>query len=73
MDQSDGLLGGSSPNKKGRLAIWKEHFAQDVDESRGDLVLIALCFVSGIIDSAVFNVWSCFVSMQTGKLSLMNL
>jgi hypothetical protein len=68
MDQSDGLLNGSLTGKKGRLAVWKQHLAQDVDESWGDLVLIALCFISGMIDAAVFNVWSCFVSMQTGRL-----
>ena len=33
----------------------------------GDAVLIVGCFTTGLLDSAVFNVWSCFVSMQTGK------
>jgi hypothetical protein len=52
--------------KQSRLARYKKHLAQDVDKSWADLVLIVACFISGLVDSAVFNVWSCFVSMQTG-------
>ena len=52
--------------KQSRSARYKKHLAQDVDKSWADLVLIVACFISGLVDSAVFNVWSCFVSMQTG-------
>ncbi|KAL1305249.1 hypothetical protein AAFC00_002164 [Neodothiora populina] len=45
----------------------KSHLIQDLSESWGDSVLILSCFVTGLLDSAVFNVWSCFVSMQTGN------
>lgn len=48
---------------------WNDFFSQEVTESWGDAVLIVGCFVTGLTDSAVFNVWSCFVSMQTGRLS----
>lgn len=62
IDNMDDLLNG----KQSRSARYKEHLAQDVDKSWADLVLIVACFISGLVDSAVFNVWSCFVSMQTG-------
>ena len=52
--------------KQSRPARYMKHLAQDVDKSWADLVLIVACFISGLVDSAVFNVWSCFVSMQTG-------
>ena len=51
----------------GALESLREHFNQEVTESWGDLVLILGCFITGLLDSAIFNVWSCFVSMQTGK------
>lgn len=56
--------------KRSRLSRWKDHLSADVDESWADLILIVACFISGLVDSAVFNVWSCFVSMQTGKRNL---
>jgi Protein of unknown function (DUF1275) len=56
--------------KKSRLSSWKKYLAQDVDESWADLILLLTCFISGLVDSAVFNVWSCFVSMQTGMMAL---
>lgn len=40
--------------------------AQDVHEDWADIILVILSFISGMVDSAVFNTWSCFVSMQTG-------
>lgn len=33
------------------------------------LVLIILFFITGLVDSAAYNIWSCFVSMQTGMYS----
>ncbi|KIW49271.1 hypothetical protein PV05_10965 [Exophiala xenobiotica] len=54
-------------NKKSRMSSWKDHLSADVDESWADLILLVTCFISGLVDSAVFNVWSCFVSMQTGN------
>ena len=57
----------SDNGKPNRLASIREHFQAEVTESWGDLILILSCFVTGLLDSAVFNVWSCFVSMQTGQ------
>jgi len=53
--------------KRGRIARWRQYMAEDANKEWADVILIVTCFISGIVDSAVFNVWSCFVSMQTGK------
>ena len=53
--------------RKSRFANWRQYLAQDVDKSWADVILLVACFMSGLVDSAVFNVWSCFVSMQTGE------
>lgn len=42
------------------------YMSQEVTPRWADTVLIVMCFATGLLDSAVFNVWSCFVSMQTG-------
>lgn len=49
-----------------RLASIKDYLNEEISEAWGDIVLILLCFSTGLLDSAVFNTWSCFVSMQTG-------
>ena len=49
---------------------WADYMRDEVTVSWGDAVLIAGCFATGLLDSAIFNVWSCFVSMQTGKSHL---
>ncbi|ORY27084.1 DUF1275 domain protein [Naematelia encephala] len=46
---------------------WRAYLAQEIDPQWTDLVLLAGCFITGLLDSAVFNVWRCFVSMQTGN------
>lgn len=46
---------------------WSSYFRDEITSSWGDAVLIVGCFATGLLDSAVFNVWSCFVSMQTGE------
>lgn len=59
-----------SNGKKSTVASWAEYLKQDVDKSWTDAILLVTCFITGLTDSAVFNVWSCFVGMQTGKTSL---
>jgi hypothetical protein len=56
-----------SNGKKSRISNYRKYLAADIDESWTDLILLVTCFISGLVDSAVFNVWSCFVSMQTGE------
>lgn len=55
--------------RKSRFEKLRGYLAQDVDKSWADVILLVACFISGLVDSAVFNVWSCFVSMQTGGFS----
>lgn len=57
----------SSDAQPSRMRRLHAHFAQDVTDSWADTILLVACFITGITDSAVFNVWSCFVSMQTGN------
>lgn len=68
LDAEDADTGGAKRDA-GVGARFRRHFMQDVDTSWGDAVLLASCFVSGLVDSGVFNKWSCFVSMQTGAFS----
>lgn len=42
------------------------YFSAPVDTTRSDVLLIACSFISGMIDSAAFNAWGSFASMQTG-------
>ena len=44
----------------------KLRMKSEVDPQKTYLVLICLFFVTGLVDSAAYNIWSCFVSMQTG-------
>lgn len=66
MQHADDIEDPSGP-KQSRLAALKTHLDEEVVSDWGDMILIMSCFVTGLLDSAIFNVWSCFVSMQTGK------
>lgn len=50
----------------GRLKL---RMQSEIEPKRSHLILICLFFVTGLVDSAAYNIWSCFVSMQTGRLS----
>jgi hypothetical protein len=53
--------------RRSRMTRWRQYLGEEASKEWADLILIITCFISGLVDSAVFNVWSCFVSMQTGK------
>lgn len=57
----------SSGQKQNRLTAMRRYFDEEIVSDWADMILIVSCFVTGLLDSAVFNVWSCFVSMQTGE------
>ncbi|RMJ18596.1 hypothetical protein CDV36_001701 [Fusarium kuroshium] len=42
-------------------------FTAEVDVRWGDILLLVCFFVAGLVDSAAFNLYGCFVSMQTGN------
>ena len=49
------------------MSVLKPRFWMDkVDTRRCDLLLLACCFVTGLLDCSVFRNWAVFVSMQTG-------
>jgi hypothetical protein len=62
--------GSMSDDKPTRLTRLRRHMAQDVHEDWTDVILVILSFITGMVDAAVFNTWSCFVGMQTGKHEL---
>ncbi|MCJ1244242.1 hypothetical protein MMC30_001440 [Trapelia coarctata] len=45
---------------------FRTHFTEEVTNSHADILLILCCVISGFIDSAIYNAYSTFVSMQTG-------
>lgn len=44
-----------------------QRWTVDIDTRWGDLLLLVCFFVAGLVDSAAFNMYGCFVSMQTGE------
>lgn len=59
------------PNADGRAISskksWRDYLTEDISREWTDLILLIGCFATGLLDAAVFNVWQCFVSMQTGE------
>lgn len=66
-DHAEGLENGSGGDAPGLLSKTRTYLTEELTTSWGDAILILSCFTTGLLDSAVFNVWSCFVSMQTGN------
>lgn len=44
----------------------RRYWTEEIDTKRGDLLLLACCFVTGLLDCSTFRNWAIFVSMQTG-------
>lgn len=44
----------------------RQYWTEEIDTKRGDLLLLACCFVTGLLDCSTFRNWAIFVSMQTG-------
>ncbi|KAH7088361.1 hypothetical protein FB567DRAFT_337550 [Paraphoma chrysanthemicola] len=45
----------------------RRHFNAQVDTKWADVILLGCFYCSGLIDSMAFNMYGCFVSMQTGN------
>ncbi|KAK2754879.1 hypothetical protein FQN54_006772 [Arachnomyces sp. PD_36] len=45
----------------------------EIDLNHVDLLFLVCCFISGLCDSAAYNSWNCFVSMQTGNTIFLGL
>ncbi|KAM0425319.1 hypothetical protein ACHAPT_009375 [Fusarium lateritium] len=44
-----------------------QRLTAEVDVRWGDILLLVCFFIAGLVDSAAFNLYGCFVSMQTGN------
>lgn len=57
------------PTQKTKRIVKRAHryFDQELRSPYTSLILIVCFFTSGLIDSVAFNVFSCFVGMQTGN------
>ncbi|KAH6876387.1 hypothetical protein B0T10DRAFT_497928 [Thelonectria olida] len=44
-----------------------QRWTVDIDTRWGDILLLVCFLVAGLVDSAAFNMYGCFVSMQTGN------
>ena len=60
-----------TPSKHAAISRrFKGYMRANVTTKWADLLLILCFFVSGLVDSVAFNVWSCFASMQTGMFHI---
>ena len=55
---------------KKRFGNFRKDLDSEVEPRNTQLVLICLFFITGMVDSAAYNIFTCFVSMQTGMSSL---
>ena len=46
----------------------RQRLDAQIDAKWADLILLGCFFCSGLVDSMAFNMYACFVSMQTGQL-----
>ena len=63
----NGPLSTIQADPRSRMKRTQTYFGEEISTGWGDAVLILMCFTTGLLDSAAFNVWNCFVSMQTGN------
>jgi uncharacterized membrane protein YoaK (UPF0700 family) len=56
-----------SPKDGGLRRRLHRRLTAEIDAKWGDIILGGCFFCAGLIDSAAFNVYGCFVSMQTGN------
>lgn len=44
----------------------KGRWEEELSNNHADLLLLLCCFISGLVDSTIYNAYGTFVSMQTG-------
>ncbi|CAK3783111.1 Hypothetical predicted protein [Lecanosticta acicola] len=59
--------GVDNASSDGYNAPKRSYWTEEIDAKRGDLLLLACCFVTGLLDCSTFRNWATFVSMQTGN------
>lgn len=60
----DGRVRPKSPAASDRL---RSHLRQEVATDHADLIMLTCSFISGLVDSTIYNAYGTFVSMQTGN------
>ncbi|KZM19333.1 uncharacterized protein EKO05_0002918 [Ascochyta rabiei] len=53
--------------KPGAQSQFRQRLDAQIDSKWADLILLGCFFCSGLVDSMAFNMYACFVSMQTGN------
>ncbi|KAF3148454.1 hypothetical protein TWF569_005792 [Orbilia oligospora] len=70
-DVEEGWTSPSSPDSI--LNRLRKYNATQIDKSWTSIPVLATSYVSGLTDSAAYNAWSCFISMQTGNTVFLGL
>jgi hypothetical protein len=68
--EKDGTMTPDSEFPKPSLPLssrLQSRFTSEVDPKWADGILLGCFFVAGVVDSVVYNKYTCFVSMQTGE------
>ncbi|KAM0805172.1 hypothetical protein BDR22DRAFT_798983 [Usnea florida] len=60
------------PNSSFMIGL-TQHLAVEVATSRGDIILLISCIITGLVDSTIYNAYGTFVSMQTGNTIFLGL
>ncbi|KAF6228693.1 hypothetical protein HO173_011712 [Letharia columbiana] len=60
----EGRLRQKRPPASDRL---RSHLRQEVNTDHADLIMLTCSFISGLVDSTIYNAYGTFVSMQTGN------
>ncbi|KAJ5999605.1 hypothetical protein N7481_000014 [Penicillium waksmanii] len=64
----------NDPSRDGpRESTLSFRWSQNLDPTHADLVCLLLCFLTGLCDSSAYNIWSCFLGMQTGNTIFLGL
>ncbi|KAK6535075.1 hypothetical protein TWF281_006373 [Arthrobotrys megalospora] len=74
-DSKDAEEGRPTPSapQSGLLHRFRKYNATQVDKTWTSIPVLATSYVSGLTDSAAYNAWSCFISMQTGNTIFLGL
>lgn len=51
----------------------RSHLRQEVTTDHADLIMLTCSFISGLVDSTIYNAYGTFVSMQTGNTIFLGL
>ncbi|KAK6350388.1 hypothetical protein TWF718_003580 [Orbilia javanica] len=71
-DVEEGRALPSGPSE-GLLSRFRKYNATQIDKNWTSIPVLATSYVSGLTDSAAYNAWSCFISMQTGNTVFLGL